>query len=386
MNQRNLDPAFRDFLGTLNVQQSTMDLILGARNIIRNHLRIEIPKMSLQDGNIPVTPRFMPQGSVVYQTQNMPEYPPDQQLDYDDGCYLPFSYHESENHPKVAANDFFAMVDESLDRLVKTQGWKRVDTSKPTCSRIVLTNEIHIDIPLYSVPDKEFNTIVEAQLKIAKSFTEANDMHRDGEAAPKRQLTWNDLPTQSVLLAHRKNGWIVSDPRKLNKYFVEKLNLYPTARRVSRYLKAWRDHQWPKGGGPSSIYLMTIVDVALREVPKISDSHALLQTLRKLKEIIEPDLRNPTEEKEVLRISDEDKQELINRVGGFYLALLRAMDANHTTESINACKDMQIHLGKRFPLVDSLPVERKESVFISQRSNASPIPNTRTPPTITRAG
>ena len=50
-----------------------------------------------------------------------------------------------------------------------------------------------------------------------------------------------------------------SDPFLVTRWFKDCIEEFgEPLQRVCRYLKAWRDYQWPEGGGPSSIVLMII--------------------------------------------------------------------------------------------------------------------------------
>ena len=70
------------------------------------------------------------------------------------------------------------------------------------------------------------------------------------------------LPEDRIMLARRDTGWIESDPREIENWFIGAVREHgKVLRRVCRYLKGWRDFQWRKGG-PSSITLMAcVVDV-----------------------------------------------------------------------------------------------------------------------------
>ena len=111
------------------------------------------------------SPRFMTQGSARYKTLNKPCIIPPQQMDYDIGCYLPLSEHMNEDNPIIAENIFFKIADRILADLVKKENWQSYSKEKDTCCRVEINEKIHIDIPLYSVPDEEFNTIKDRIIK-----------------------------------------------------------------------------------------------------------------------------------------------------------------------------------------------------------------------------
>ena len=55
-----------------------------------------------------VEPRFFTQGSFSYKTINDPCWVPPQQMDLDDGCYLPLAFVKAAK-PAAAAQAFFAV-------------------------------------------------------------------------------------------------------------------------------------------------------------------------------------------------------------------------------------------------------------------------------------
>jgi hypothetical protein len=98
-------------------------------------------------------PKFWTQGSMTYGTLNMPAKMPPQQIDIDDGVYLPM--HIFEGQPAVAKDAFFKIVDSALKKLCSDNGWHHDDT-KDNCSRIIVDYLIHIDVPLYAIPKEKY--------------------------------------------------------------------------------------------------------------------------------------------------------------------------------------------------------------------------------------
>ena len=136
--------------------------IAAAKNDVRMALRDGIPRVYAAEGHpgkVP-QPRFFTQGSWAYKTLNAPAQEP-QQADVDDGCYLPLGFLTLTDSPSVAANVFFGVAEKALADLVKEKGWKL--SGKPTCIRVEISDLAHIDIPLYAIPDKEFETLVKAE-------------------------------------------------------------------------------------------------------------------------------------------------------------------------------------------------------------------------------
>jgi hypothetical protein len=278
--------------------------------------------------------------------------------------------------PKIAARSFFEIVDYLLQQLVKKEQWISVDASKKTCSRVIVNREMHIDIPLYSIPDDEFETIRE---KVEKSLVLST------EAARVRLDNWKSVQVKNVLLAHREQGWKVSDPRKLNDYFRKIFMLKgEPLRRISRYLKAWRDYNWQKGG-PTSLYLMLSVDAVFKLQDR--DDLALLNVLLKMYENLKDDsyqIKNPTDTNEIIEIDDVDRTRLKELVDLFSRDLYTAI-YDHNISDIESCRQIRRHLGNRFPFTDRIP---KASLTSREIVLNTPISNTemRTPNNRGRAG
>lgn len=345
---RDFSNAFKNakdgFLGNLTLTSKQTQLITYAKAKILDYLKKGINEEIEKIENVIVEPRFMSQGSAVYKTRNKPCQIPPQQIDHDLGCYLPLSIAKELNErPRIASKVFFSVVDKLLTELVKAEQWIKVDTSQRKCSRVVINNEIHIDIPLYAIPDIEFTTIQESVNKALAS-----------ENFSINQLTladrWRKEDIKKVLLAHREDDWKESDPRKLNEYFRKIFEQKgEQLRRICRYLKAWRDYQW-EDKGPSSIYLMILATETIdAEIER--DDIALLDVLQKINEKLNVEsynVVNPTDSKEIINISDTDRQKLKTISKSFHDDLQKAIKDNLISDG-KAIELIQRNLGHRFP-------------------------------------
>ena len=137
----------------------------------------------------------------------------------------------------MASALFFEATEAALAPLVKDKKIWRM-SPKPTCIRIEISDFAHIDIPLYAIPDEDFVLLKESmEARGYAALTYAMDSAKD---------RWTALPTDHVLLAHREEDWIKSDPRAMKEWFVQAVEDHgPQLRRVVRYLKAFRDKTWP---------------------------------------------------------------------------------------------------------------------------------------------
>lgn len=260
------------FHSELAIEDADRAALLLARRIIRGHLRTGIARLARERLGREIHPKFLTQGSFAYETVNDPATNPPQQVDLDDGIYLPLTLIQSAA-PADASDTYFAIVDGLLDELAKTHRWT-IDRSRPTCTRIHINKKCHVDVPMYAIPDHGYATLVE------KSKARGHE----SLAAALREAaseSWLTLSSDSVWLAVRGGKWIRSDPRKIEVWVAKQALLYgPIFKRVCKYLKAWRDHHWDKGG-PSSILLMVCASIAIKANPS-RDDRTLLSVAEQL--------------------------------------------------------------------------------------------------------
>lgn len=357
-----------EFIMAITPSTQKRDCIRSAVGIIKEKLKSDLKDIH------GIGPRFMTQGSAGYKTQNSPCYDT-QQIDYDIGCYFPFSEWE-EQKPKKAANEFFSEVDTILEGLCKAEGWS-LDKSKNTCCRIIIAEDIHIDIPLYSIPDNEFKTITES-VESKKSFSTMDSNEPQEES-------WDDFNFDKVLLAHREEGWIESDPRKVNLYFKNVFGQRgEQLRRLCRYLKAWRDFKW-KEGGPSSIFLMFLVDDLYEKNNGTSDDKALYVLLTQIPNRLNQPVFNKAEEEKKENLTERNMKyiKLLQEFAGSFAEDIGKAIYDKTIDDVSACKLIQKHLGNRFPC-GSIPKKENKIVDEIRKEPISKVDST--PLLRTRAG
>jgi len=328
------------FLDNLNLSEQEKAQLEAARVDIRNCLKEKIPAILESqgfEGAIP-KPRFFTQGSWSYKTLNAPAKEP-QQADLDDGAYLPLTFVKQSKRPSVASQIFFSVAEEALRPLVAKNGWA-IDNCKDTCIRIEISRKAHIDIPLYAIPDEEF--------ELLKASMEHRGYDMNGDVAIKAERdVWTALPADSVLLAHRKEDWKKSDPRPLRDWFVGEVEVRGTQlRRIVRYLKAYRDWRWPEGG-PSSILLMATA-VPLFDAQHGRDDTALLNVVSGMAASLRAGVDNPTDSNESLtkRLGPEKVEEAALAFEDLEKFLCGALDSNSPDQ---ACAWMIKKFGERFP-------------------------------------
>ena len=116
-------------------------------------------------------------------------------------------------------------------------------------------------------------------------------------------------------------------------------------------MKAFRDKQWITKG-PSSIFLMCVIDRVILAMNKNGDAIAFLQVLEEFSNLSSRHVENPTDTEERISISSEDYNKLKTVSLAFYTDLKKAI-YNQYLSGIEASKLIQKHLGDRFPIKDN---------------------------------
>lgn len=359
------------FLDNLQITEDCHAELREARTKIRQCLRGEFGTASKAGVGFTVRPRFFTQGSFAYRTINDPAWTPPQQMDLDDGTYLPMTFVHGAK-PSVAAAAFFKIVDRALQALAKSEGWTFVE--KPTCARLVISDYAHIDVPLYAIPDAQFMLLEKAAK--AKTLDGAFDARADSIDR------WDALPSDSVLLAHREEDWVASDPRQINDWFIGAVDVYgERLRRVCRYLKAWRDHHQPNLDRVSSILLMVCAwrafdDFGRPNVPERDDA-ALLLVARRLPILLAGPVENPTDPDEKIdaRLGDAERRVAITMAEGLASELGEIVEK--CFDPSDAVRRLQALFGDRIPnrpsLVDVTKAAHAEVRSHDRKISAAPV-------------
>ena len=227
-----------------------------------------------RDEFLGLTPRFWTQGSFQYDTLNRP-FEPGQEMDIDDGTYMPMPIFESE--PKIGHTLLVLLVDASLKSLVaENSGWKF--EAKQTCGRIKIEGEkTHIDVPMYAIPKDEFMK-KQVALKANRSLLEnvgCESYFYDSDDTDSYEV---DSENVNLALREGERKWVNSDPKIVEDWFNDScVRIGKHLRKVCRFMKAWRDAQWDVGG-PSSISLMAATVNILDRVSH--DSSDLGETMK----------------------------------------------------------------------------------------------------------
>jgi len=329
---------------------------------------------SLSPGRKPsLSPKFRGQGSYVYATLNQPTHNPPQEMDFDDGMFLPTSFlsENGKTHPIVASNGYFALVESALKALCDESGWTiNPGRTRPSCVRVGLNNgRSHIDIALYAIPDDEYHVLIEkaaAASGVGASATDEETLFGD---------VYSTIPYDQIMLAHRIEGWKVSDPRKLEDWFVSAVKTHgEQLRRVARYLKGWRDHTWEKCK-LSSIALMACV-VRFFEEADVDyvgrDDLALQAIAARLPTYLGSTIANPVVPGRLDEGWDEGGNHCRKEFVSQALSLQRAIgDALSQTRAEDASTRLRRIFGTHFPTKSSLISEETPIEFKSAATAAS---------------
>lgn len=211
-----------------------------------------------------LTPRFWTQGSFQYDTLNNPYATPPQEMDIDDGTYLPMAIFE--DRPVIGHRLLLLLVDSSLKSLVdENHGWEF--EAKRTCARIKIPKmNTHIDVPMYAIPADQF-LLKEAAMESFKGEARDSGEYITGSFVDNRADYELDEGCVNLAVREGEQKWIKSDPKIVDDWFNDSCRrIGPHLRKVCRFMKSWRDAQWDSNG-PSSISLMAATVAILDRVP-----------------------------------------------------------------------------------------------------------------------
>ncbi len=366
------DPSF---LAQLEIEDDERRALMSARTEVRASLRaasgiVEKQTRFWKDSYLlennyrvrnSVTVKFLTQGSFAYETLNAPAKPQKQEIDLDDGMYVPVTFLK-DNTPALTAQGLFMFVEETLAELCKKKNWA-LDTSKNTCVRVNLWKGAHIDIPIYSVPENRFQLMTEAIAKSTASISFA------GDNIPEVV----ELPSHLVMLAQRDGGWIQSDPKQLHDWVMARHERYgPVYRRLCRFFKGWRDHVWDNSP-LSSICLMRAIDMAISELGgrpvDDRDDELIMQVAQLLPEIFQSNVNNPVVEGASFNDwSSADQKQIIDKAQSFSNEMTTALEQTGDAERV--VQKLRSEFGDRIPYrPDAIKITNNE---ISSIRHAKP--------------
>lgn len=341
----------------------------------------------------PLVPRFRMQGSMQYGTANQPPHKPPQEMDLDDGVFLPTPSIQAagDTQPVLLVGGLFTVVENALQDLCDDRGW--TIQKKSTCVRVKLAvgQHSHVDVPIYAVPKGRFDEIA-LNFKKSHAMTGLEGSIELSEDDTLELLTeaYEQLASEDILLAHRELGWLRSDPRQLERWFVDAKKRHgQQLKRICRVLKAWRDHRF-ESGGPSSIALMwcvvAVFDNVAHQLDPSRDDLAIQRVANELPTLFAGRIANPVSGCPDLNDSwsPEEQESYISAARQLSAALGRAIDRADSPETVVA--EFVGIFGQRFPanaetLVEMCPELTVSTAALIDRLAArdKPLPLTNKP-------
>lgn len=387
----------QSFLKRLKVPHHTNIELRAARDDIRKAIRVGLAewKKALNNDTERLShPSFTPnlgsakfrmQGSQVYHTANDPEQKPPQEIDLDDGMFLPVTFftNNGTEKPALISAMYFKAVEAALGPLCDKNNWK-LNIRKASCVRVQINNECHVDIALYAVPDGEFKQLIESKSRLDNALTFDEEM----KSIELFEDVYQRITAGQMMLAHRKTGWMPSDPRQLEEWFKEAVATKgDQVRFVSRYLKAWRDKEW-ESCRLSSIALMSATVSVFQEHPKgffqDRDDLALLAVSESLPRILSQRIPNPRVPAMFLDDgwNSIERADFVDRAKDLHSSLHDAISVS--VSPVTTIEKIRERLGYRFPndvtlISDAknnsdsqLPATRLTGLFQSENAHDRP--------------
>jgi hypothetical protein len=359
-----IGPADADhYLSALTLRRQRETMLRSARDACREAIRTGlrswetlVHKSVLFEAIIAnaappaLRPKFRMQGSFAYHTLNAPAQSPPQEIDLDDGVFVPVSFlnGNGQAHPALISSGYFKAVETLLAPVCEKNGWTLI-TRKPSCVRVKLDDSAHIDFALYAIPDDEFDQLEEV---LAKGQT-AQDQAMLRDRLELAESIYQDLREDQIMLAHREEGWKPSDPRKLEAWVRGAVEVYGVQfRRISRYLKGWRDHQWLRCR-LSSIALMSCTVTAYAEngagLADDRDDLALLAVSERQPALLAGRIENPVVPGQYLDEgwSPEDRLDFVARARELHARLRDAIQG--TDSAMRSLESLTLAFGDRIP-------------------------------------
>ncbi|WP_110975950.1 CBASS cGAMP synthase [Acinetobacter sp. WCHAc060042] len=389
----NLHRTFRaredGFITQIKPTSDQRDYLNTCRQKVRATLKQGLAAFIVENGGDPniIKPKFRLQGSWAYGTCNQPAHPA-QEMDVDYGVYLPNSLLAQGRSDRVA-KAYYLAVETLLQPLADIEDWK-LCKDKNTCCRLILEGNAHMDVPLYIVPDLMFDSLVErnnmildeAKATIAKDEYVFKGYHYATESfESEAKIIELDYITK-IHMALRDGNWKDSDCELIRKWYADFLadqeDNGRQLRYIARYLKAWRDHEYNNGGGPSSILLMIVANQNYQYFEN-RDDLALLYVLKNLPKALlgpvkEPSIPEHTDE-DFNRIPEDDRQEAHDLAAELLGVVSAAIDIESPKTSINFLRSQ---FGKRIPDDESyVVVENNNQELPLQATNPATIEPTR---------
>ncbi len=301
----NCHSQFVDFNSIISLSDDRKKKLKKSRTKLRNRVRDDFKENHKDE----IKPKFTSQGSSEMKTTVTPivrtvvEDDDERKIskyDTDDGIYFIGNL-----DLKKSVQTYHNWIKNAVDGHTSIP-----PTDKNTCVRTLFADGHHIDQPIYFIDDSK-----------------------------------NGIPQ----LAHKKDGWIDSDPREFSKWFNDQANGNEQLRRVVKYLKGWCDYQNYEDGSKKmpSGFVMTIW-VSNNFSVDVRDDVSLRNTLENIYNYLSSYfkcLRPTTPKNENVVETYSYEKYFMEKLKAF---LDSAKQAINETNPKNACHKWQKHFGSRF--------------------------------------
>jgi len=307
----NLNKYFKQFNKGIRLTNSRRKDLKRSSKYLRKKIRIWYKDNKPNEEQ----PKFKRQGSLPTDTivNPIPRYVEENGVDVkklyydiDDGCYHIGNKNKEERH---LPSTYHSRIYEAI------KGHTNIyPIDKNTCVRTMFSDGRHVDIPIYYMQ--------------------------------------SDIPE----LAHKRDGFIQSDPQEFTNWFNEKADKYSQIRRLVRYSKGWCDFRAfknPSQKMPSGLVMSILIAENFHESEK-RDDIALKETLVLIRRKLQRNFscERPTAPKGENLLKDYTNKDYF----------LKKLD-DFIEDATNALKEMNLkistgywikHLGDRFPLGEDI--------------------------------
>ncbi|WP_346846357.1 cyclic GMP-AMP synthase DncV-like nucleotidyltransferase [uncultured Clostridium sp.] len=285
-----LHKLFTKFNGEITLTSTKKDNLKTGRGALRKKIKDKFTEKGRTN------PKFCGQGSFMMKTTVNPingEY------DLDDGVYIQ-GYSDMEQTEWPVASTIHKWIYDAVENHTST-----APINKDTCVRVIYVNYYHIDLPSYIVKD------------------------------------------DVAYLAHKRDGWVVSDPKAFTDWFIGKVkDEGEQLRSLVKYLKAWKDY---KGIDFKGIAITILVGENFYPYEK-RDDLALLGTITQIIDTLESDFKcvKPVAPNEDIfkGISETKKTNILDGLRTLKDKIQEAVNKEDEEEASNLMIDC---FGSRFP-------------------------------------
>jgi len=280
------DNLFKEFNERIKLSQPKRKSLRTSRDSLRGKVREKFKDKSYDV-------RFCWQGSFAMNTIITPK---DGDYDIDDGIYI-----QTDSKPEESIATLHRWIVEAAENHTNQS-----PTDKNPCVRVHFADGHHIDLVLYHMKE--------------------SDEHPQ--------------------LAHKRDGWVVGDPKEFMDWFNARCDDSGQLKRIVRYFKAWADDL--RGDMPSGL-IFTIL-AAKNMMPNERDDIAFLETMKSIQDSLNRSFvcYRPTTPNEDLftDYSETRKNYFLDRLDSFVRSGEQALGEVNQKD---ACPKWKRHFGKRFP-------------------------------------